>query len=41
MDMAAFALARDNKLPIFVYALDVAGGVQAIIEGKGLSTRVG
>jgi uridylate kinase len=41
MDMAAFALARDNKLPIFVYALDVAGGVQAIIEGKALSTRVG
>ncbi|AVX04581.1 UMP kinase [Maritalea myrionectae] len=41
MDMAAFALARDNKLPIFVYALDVAGGVQAIIEGKAFSTRVG
>lgn len=41
MDMAAFALARDNKLPIFVYALDVPGGVQAIIEGKALSTRVG
>lgn len=40
MDMAAFALARDNSLPIYVYQLDVAGGVQAVIDGSAKSTLV-
>jgi len=40
MDMAAFALARDNGLPIFVYKLDVPGGVQAVIDGTAVSTVV-
>jgi len=40
MDMAAFALARDNNLPIYVYQLDVDGGVRAVIEGTAVSTLV-
>jgi uridylate kinase len=40
MDMAAFALARDNKLPIYVYQIDVAGGVRAVIDGTATSTLV-
>lgn len=41
MDTAAFALARDNKLPIIVYALDIAEGLVGVLEGQGRSTRVG
>lgn len=40
MDMAAFALARDNNLPIYVYQLDVDGGVRAVIDGTAVSTLV-
>lgn len=41
MDTAAFALARDNGLPIIVYALDNAGGLPGVLSGKTPSTRVG
>ena len=41
MDTAAFALARDNNMPIIVYALDDTAGLSGVLEGKGLSTRVG
>jgi uridylate kinase len=41
MDTAAFALARDNSMPIIVYALDDEAGLSGVLEGKGLSTRVG
>lgn len=41
MDTAAFALARDSHMPIIVYALDEPAGLSGILEGKGLSTRVG
>lgn len=41
MDTAAFALARDNAMPIIVYALDDAEGLAGVLEGRGLSTRVG
>ncbi len=41
MDTAAFALARDNQLPILVYALDVEGGLTAVIAGKAKCTWVG
>lgn len=41
MDTAAFALARDNQLPIIVYALDSAEGLVGVLEGRGRSTRVG
>ncbi|MCF6327804.1 MAG: UMP kinase [Devosiaceae bacterium] len=41
MDTAAFALARDNKLPILVYALDARGGLSGVLDGQVFSTRVG
>ncbi len=41
MDTAAFALARDNNLPILVYALDVRGGLEAVLNGSAKNTRIG
>lgn len=41
MDTAAFALARDNGLPILVYALDDPEGLMGVLSGKTKSTRVG
>ena len=41
MDTAAFALARDNGLPIIVYALSDKEGLAGVIEGRTPSTRVG
>jgi uridylate kinase len=41
MDTAAFALARDNALPIIVYALDDREGLMGVIAGRAKSTRVG
>ncbi|MEX0860383.1 MAG: UMP kinase [Cucumibacter sp.] len=41
MDVAAFAIARDNGLPIIVFSLDAKGGVLAVLEGRAPSTRVG
>ncbi len=41
MDTAAFALARDNGLPILVYALDDREGLMGVLTGKTRNTRVG
>lgn len=41
MDTAAFALARDNNMPIIVYALDDAAGLSGVLAGAARSTRVG
>jgi uridylate kinase len=41
MDTAAFALARDNGLPILVYALDDKEGLMGGLNGTTRSTRVG
>ncbi|WP_323013093.1 UMP kinase [Devosia sp.] len=41
MDTAAFALARDNNMPIIVYALDDAAGLSGVLAGIARSTRVG
>ncbi|MGK2229837.1 MAG: uridylate kinase, partial [Devosia sp.] len=41
MDTAAFALARDNGLPIIVYALDDEAGLAGVLAGTTRSTRVG
>jgi uridylate kinase len=41
MDTAAFALARDNGLPILVYALNDKEGLVGVLTGKTRSTRVG
>jgi len=40
MDASAIALARDNKLPIIVFALDEPGGFKTILAGNGTYTTV-
>jgi uridylate kinase len=40
MDTAAFALARDNGLPILVYALGDSDGLMGVLTGKTKSTLV-
>ncbi|MBF0678169.1 MAG: UMP kinase [Devosia sp.] len=41
MDTAAFALARDSRMPIIVYSLDDAVGLSGLLEGNGRFTLVG
>ena len=40
MDASAIALARENRLPIFVFSLDEPGGFRGILAGEGTYTRV-
>ena len=40
MDASAIALARDNGLPIVVFALDEPGGFRAILAEEGTYTIV-
>jgi uridylate kinase len=40
MDASAIALARDNHLPIIVFALDEPGGFKGILAGTGTFTTV-
>ena len=41
MDGAAFALARENRLPIIVFSMAAKGAVEAVLLGQGRSTLVG
>jgi uridylate kinase len=40
MDTAAFALARENRIPIIVFSIAQAGAIRAALEGKGKATYV-
>ncbi len=40
MDVAAVALARENKIPIVVFSIHDAGGFARILKGEGRSTIV-
>jgi uridylate kinase len=40
MDAAAFALARENRLPIIVFAAGESGSIPAVVCGAGRSTLV-
>ncbi len=40
MDTAAFALARENRIPIIVFAVDQPHAIQAALEGQGRFTLV-
>ena len=40
MDTAAFALARENRIPIIVFSIQEPGAIQAAIEGRGRATLV-
>jgi uridylate kinase len=40
MDTAAFALARENALPIIVFAIQGKGAISNVLAGKGKATHV-
>ncbi len=40
MDTAAFALARENSIPIIVFSIAVEGAIRAALEGGGVFTLV-
>jgi uridylate kinase len=40
MDATAFALARENRMPIIVFSIAEAGSIAAVLGGKGRSTTV-
>jgi len=41
MDATAFALARENGMPIIVFSIRVPGAIEAVLRGKGRATVVG
>jgi uridylate kinase len=41
MDATAFALARENRMPIIVFSVREKGAIEAILSGKGRATIVG
>jgi uridylate kinase len=41
MDITAFALARENRMPIIVFSIREKGAIAAVLRGKGRSTAVG
>jgi uridylate kinase len=40
MDTTAFALARENRMPIIVFSIREAGAIAAVVRGQGRSTVV-
>jgi uridylate kinase len=40
MDTAAFALARDNRIPIVVFSVHEQGAIEAALLGRGRATYV-
>jgi uridylate kinase len=41
MDSTAFALARENHMPIIVFSIQEAGAIASVLRGKGRATVVG
>jgi uridylate kinase len=41
MDATAFALARENRMPIIVFSIREPGAIEAVVRGKGRLTLVG
>ncbi|HXX02898.1 MAG TPA: UMP kinase [Xanthobacteraceae bacterium] len=41
MDATAFALARENRMPIIVFSIRDSGAIEAVLRGKGHFTTVG
>jgi uridylate kinase len=40
MDMTAFTLCNDNKLPIIVFNMDEPGNLKRLIAGENVGTLV-
>ena len=41
MDATAFALARENRMPIIVFSIGEPGAIEAVLRGRGRATVVG
>jgi uridylate kinase len=41
MDATAFALARENRMPIIVFSIQVPGAIETVLRGEGRATLVG
>jgi uridylate kinase len=41
MDATAFALARENHMPIIVFSIREQGAIETVLRGKGHFTTVG
>jgi len=41
MDSTAFALARENRMPIIVFSIAGKGAIEAVLRGQGKATVVG
>ena len=41
MDSTAFALARENHMPIIVFSIADKGAIEAVLRGKGRATVIG
>ncbi|MGH6991252.1 MAG: UMP kinase, partial [Stellaceae bacterium] len=41
MDSTAFALARENHMPIIVFSVADKGAIEAVLRGKGRATVIG
>jgi len=41
MDSTAFALARENRMPIIVFSIREPGAIEAVLRGRGHATVVG
>jgi uridylate kinase len=41
MDATAFALARENLMPIIVFSIGEPGAIEAVLDGRGRATIVG
>jgi uridylate kinase len=41
MDGTAFALARENRIPIIIFSIADEGAIEAVLRGKGRATTVG
>jgi uridylate kinase len=41
MDATAFALARENRMPIIVFSIRERGAIETVLRGKGHFTIVG
>jgi len=40
MDMTAFALCRDNRLPIIVFDMTRSGNIKRVVTGEPVGTTV-
>ena len=41
MDGTAFALARENRMPIIVFSIAAPGAIEEVLRGKGRATTIG